>query len=128
MKIRLLSLLATIALATHIQARTWTSADGAKTFKANYISHTEDSVAVMKGLKKMNFKISLLSEADRDWLDQQQTSSNNAKTDKEPTNESFGTFGDDIKSDLVIFSGKRYKKHKLVSAPDYYLIYFTASW
>ena len=128
MKIKLISLLATIVLAAHIQARTWTSADGSKTFKANYISHTEDSVAVMKGLKKMNFKISLLSEADRDWLDQQQASSNIAKTDTEPANESFGTFGDNIKSDLVIFSGKRYRKHKLETAPDYYLIYFTASW
>ena len=129
MKIKLTSLLATIALVAHVQARTWTSADGSKTFKADYISHTENSVVVMKGLKRMNFKTSLLSEADRDWLKEQgQKSSLEPDEKAEPTADELGEFGNNIKNDLVIFEGKRYSKHKLESAPDYYLIYFTASW
>ena len=130
MKISILHLLlaSVLTLPLHVQARTWTSADGSKTFKGDYIKHTEETITVMKGLQKVSFKLTLLSEADREWLRQKDLQSKEPAEAAEPTEDELGKFGKSISRKLVMFSGKKYGKYKLESAPDYYLIYFTASW
>ncbi len=49
------------------QARTWTSADGSKTFEGDLVSCDDNSVTVRRGIKQMTFKLALLSEEDQKW-------------------------------------------------------------
>ena len=109
-------------------ARTWTSADGSKSFEAEYIRHNEETVTIMRGLKMVSFKLSLLSEADREWLRQKEVQKTQPAEAPEASKDQLGKFGNSISRKLVMFSGKRYSRYKLESAPDYYLLYFSASW
>ncbi len=109
-----------------LHARTWTSAEGNKTFKGDYVSHTDEFVTVTKGFKKVRFKISMLSEADRKWLDEKK-----AEASKEPepkSNDELGKIGEKIADKLSVLDGDKFKDHTLSGKPEYYLIYFTASW
>lgn len=109
-------------------ARTWTSADGSKSFEAECIRHNEETVTIMRGLKMVSFKLSLLSEADREWLTQKEAKKAKPIEVGEASKDQLGKFGNSISRKLVIFSGKKYSRHKLETAPDYYLLYFSASW
>ena len=112
---------------TAAQARDWTSSDGAKTFPAEFISYntTTKTVTVMKGLKKVSFKASMLSEADQTWLTEQATKEKSTKTSS-----AENIIGKKInKGILTKLSGKRFKRCTLEDPmPEYYLIHFSASW
>ncbi|MEO1857199.1 MAG: hypothetical protein ABGY95_07540 [Rubritalea sp.] len=122
-------------LSLSAQARTWTSADGAKTFEGEYKSFDQETreVTVLKKYKKLKFKMDMLSEADRDWV--------NAKVEEAAAAEaaaSAPTVEEQIASQvvgstlndktLVRLEGKSFKKAQMEKVPEYYLLYFTASW
>lgn len=115
-----------LLLVGSVQARTWTSADGSKTFKADFKSLKGDQVTVMKNYSARSFDISILSEEDQQWIkaevERQKQKKEEAKKSK------LGLFGQNIKGKLEILNGKRYKKHSLEKEPKYYVLYYTASW
>ena len=72
MKPYLFSLILGIGLLLPVaDARTWTSSDGAKTFKAELQSYDEESgIVVVQKIngKKLTFKLSILSEQDIEYI------------------------------------------------------------
>ena len=126
MKKTLTFTLATSLIAGSLQARTWTSAEGGKTFNGDYVSHTEEFVTVYRGLKKVRFKISLLSEADRKWLEEKQKESEEKAKEKEVVE--AGKITEKLAGNMVKLSEKKYEDYTAEKEPEYYLIYFTASW
>lgn len=127
MKKTILTTLAAIVCLGSIHARTWTSADGSKTFNAKYVSHTDEYVTVAKGLKESKFKISLLSEADREWLAAKaQKASSTSSTSKDALD--LGSIGNGLKGNMVMLKDGKYKDYAAESAPEYYIVYYTASW
>ena len=67
MKRTILTTIASLMLTGLGQARTWTSADGSKTFEGDLVSCDDNSVTVRRGIKQMTFKLALLSEEDQKW-------------------------------------------------------------
>ena len=126
MKKTLTLAIAAAIITSGVQARTWTSSDGTKTFQGTYVSQKEGYVIVTRGFKDMRFKISLLSEADQQWLKEKQAE--DAQKKSETSNQSFGKIGTQLNRSLSQFDGTQYNSTKLTKAPQYYLVYFTASW
>lgn len=121
--------LAAAAMLATAHARTWTSADGTKTFDGAYISSTETSVTVRKSGREVSFKLDLLSEADRTWIKEE--AARRAKEDKAETGR--GTIGDQkigkkLRGKTVRLIGKKFTKEDTAKVPQYYLLYFSASW
>jgi len=53
------------------ETRTWTSADGAKSFEASFVGVEEDQVTIEKGGRRLTFLLSKLSTADVQWVRQE---------------------------------------------------------
>lgn len=123
MKKTILTGLSILSCAGLLSARTWTSSDGEKTFEAEYVSHNDSEVTVMKGSKKLTFKLELLSETDQTWTKEQVVAAGEEATDSE-----LESITDTLNKYLVKFDGRRYKSHKIEKEPEYYLVYFAASW
>lgn len=120
-----LALASTLVLGS-LYARTWTSSDGNKTFTGDYVSHTDTTVTVRKSGKLKTFKQSLLSEDDRKWISEQKPEekpSEDAAASNDP-----GKIGKKLKGKLTKFDGKKYARTELAKTPEYYLVYFSASW
>jgi len=109
-------------------ARTWTSSDGSKTFEGDFVRGNAESVTVKKGGKNMTFKLSLLSEADQNWTKEAIAKIAQEEAEKsaaeEFTNSAFGKFLAKTKK----FDGRKYKKAPLETVPEYFLLYYSASW
>ena len=69
MKKALLILMGTV-LWSLAEVRTWTTADGGKTIKAEFVKSSDGKVTIRRSKDRKVFTISLdtLSEADRDWV------------------------------------------------------------
>lgn len=113
-------------------ARTWTSADGTKTFEGDFVSGDSESVTVKKNGKKTTFKLSLLSEADQTWTKETIEKTATAEADAAADAEFAKGFA---KSDLgkflkktKKFDGRKYKTASLETVPEYFLFYYSASW
>lgn len=97
------------------------------------LSETAKTVTVlMEGGKIRTFAISLLSEADRNFLKKEGHKILLAASDGEGTG---GTLqGQKIGNNLTkpgILSkveGTSFAEHQLTKSPDYYIVYFSASW
>ena len=130
-----------IALAgTPALARTWTSADGTKTFEGDFRSFDAASGKVSVNLPNGTttvFTADKLSEADRQWLKDQPAPSADAKTGAASGAAAGGDvagklaaqkIGSKLAKTLVKLSGRSYKRYQLEKAPEYYIAYFSASW
>jgi hypothetical protein len=117
------------------QARTWTSADGLKTFEGEYKSFNQETkeVTVVRKYKKLKFAMNMLSEADREWVN------SNAKEEAAKKAAASGPSVEDQlaaqtvgaklnEKTLVRLDGKRFKKAHIEKVPEYYLLYYSASW
>ncbi len=124
--ILLILILSSPCLLGDLHTRTWTSADGDQTFTGDYISHTEDKVTVRKNGKIRTIPQSLLSQADITWLSTQNTKKQ-PPSDTTPAPD-LGKIGEKIKGKLTLFNGKRYARYTMTKTPEYYLLYFSASW
>lgn len=114
------------------QARTWTSADGSKTFEADFKSYNAESkkLTVLRAGRSSTFKLDILSEADREWVEkrlEELAAEDEAKA-------TVGSIDDQIigkklkKGVLSKLEGKRFKSKELETVPEYYIVYFSASW
>ena len=63
-----------LGLAAQAEVREWTTADGAKTLKADYVSSAGGEVTIRRQRDRKEFTLSLekLSEADREWVKQKE--------------------------------------------------------
>ncbi|MGJ8726453.1 MAG: hypothetical protein ACSHYB_18035 [Roseibacillus sp.] len=118
-------LLASLAWAP---ARTWTSSDGAKTFEGDLREFDDASgkVTVLVNGKQLVFTKDKLSEDDQSFLAEWK-----AEADKPDATEVLEsqTIGKEL-TDKVLsrLDGKKFKKASMEKAPEYYLLYFSASW
>ena len=115
-------------LAGSSYARTWTSSDGAKTFEGDFVSADADTVTVSKNGRNLTFKLALLSEADQEWTKEAVKAAAaeeaNAAAAEEFPKSDLGKFLKDIQK----FDGKKYQKTALEGAPEYFVLYYSASW
>jgi len=87
LKWTLTSVAGLLMLSSPLSARTWTSADGSKTFDGELVAYDEDSGAVKVELangKELNFKQEILSEADIAFLKEMGTIKPEPKATKAP--------------------------------------------
>lgn len=109
------------------QSRTWTSADGSKTFEGDFISANDTTVTVKRGIKQMTFKLSLLSEEDQKWAKAENQRIATAAANQIAAEEfSKSKFGKAFRK-LQKFDDTKFAKHQLEEAPKYFLLYFAAS-
>ena len=115
-----------------VHARTWTSADGSKTFEGEYKSFNQETneVNVIRQYKKLKFSLDVLSKADREWVKVKdaaaEATANVPSVEEQLAAQKVGAKLN--KKTLVRLDGKRFKKAELEKVPEYYLLYFTASW
>lgn len=125
----LLLLITSIGLGV-CSARTWTSADGKKTFEADFRSFnpTTGEVAVVKNGQMLKFKKEMLSEADIKFVTEFKKESGSPAELVEAKLAEQAVGAKLVKTDLHRLDGKRFKKTTMEAAPEYYLLYFSASW
>ncbi|MDA7498056.1 hypothetical protein OAP08_00725 [Akkermansiaceae bacterium] len=128
MKKTILTTIASLMLTGIGQARTWTSADGSKTFEGDLVSCDDNSVTVRRGIKQMTFKLALLSEEDQKWAKEEGAKITAAEENKEEAAQFMdGDFGKALKK-LQKLDGEAFVDYELEDAPKYFLLYFSASW
>lgn len=109
-------------------ARTWTSADGSKTFEGDLVSCDDNSMTVRRGIKQMTFKLALLSEKDQKWAKEEGAKIAAAEESKEKAAQFMdGDFGKALKK-LQKLDGEAFVDYGLEATPKYFLLYFSASW
>ena len=127
--------LAVVLLSLSVQARTWTSVDGLKTFEAEYKSYNQEAneVTVLRKYKKLKFSMDVLSQVDRDWVNVKveqavlaEVAANAPGIEDQLAAQPVGAKLNN--RTLVRLDGKRFKKAEMEKVPEYYLLYYTASW
>jgi len=108
-------------LGTSAYSRTWTSSDGAKTFEGELKSYDADSgiVTVLVNGRPLAFPKDKLSAADIAFIDESASSSEAASS---VMSEKMS------KVKLHLLDGKRFKKAELTKSPEFYVLYYSASW
>ena len=112
------------------RARTWKSSDGTKTFEGTLRSYDKNTgtVKVINARGQLlTFNQSVLSGEDREFLLAESLKSSGPA---DPTAELEKTkVGKQVAgAKLKLVDGKRFKSAKLDKAPEYYILYFSASW
>jgi len=128
MKKSLILASAVALLAATAPARTWTSADGSKTFDGELRSYnaTTGTVTVLVNGRVMTFTQDKLSAGDIAYLENWEKEKN-ALSPAEMAAESV--VGQKVtKAKLHRLDGKRYRRAELDKAPEYYILYYSASW
>jgi hypothetical protein len=116
-----------------LYARTWKSADGTKSFEGTLRSYDKNrgtvSVVTNEG-KLLNFNQSFLSGEDREFLVSQEAAKSTPAQPADFTAElektKVGKQVSDAKLKLV--EKKGFASAKLAKAPEFYILYFSASW
>jgi hypothetical protein len=128
-----LLVLAGLATSARAEVRKWTSAaDASKTFEGEYVESTGDNVTIKrKDGKVLKFDKSKLSQEDRDFIDKQaaeKAKEAEGKAAADKVKESPMAVA--LKNKLQKLDGKKFKKFDLLAekAPEYYLLYWGASW
>ena len=116
-------------------ARTWTSGDGSKTFEGELRALSERAKTVtvlMEGGKLRTFKISLLSEEDRNFLRKEGHKIILAASAGKGADNTLQEqkIGKNLAKEGILskLEGESFVGHKLTKTPDYYIVYFSASW
>ncbi len=109
-------------------ARTWTSVDGSKTFQGDLKSYDPDTgkVTVILNGRQTIFTQDKLSEEDRDFLRQWKEEADKPSLEDLLKAQKVGS--QLTPKVLTRLDGKKLKKASMVKAPEYYLLYFSASW
>lgn len=114
-----------------LEARTWTSSDGTKTFKGDIRRYDEGSgkVTVLKGFREVSFRDEVLSDEDRKWLldwANKQEVSESSDVDGDLDKQKIGSkLTGGVLSKL---DGGKFVDYEMATAPDYYVVYYSASW
>ncbi len=126
-------------LSTKLCARMWSNSDKSKTFRGTYQNYDADSkkvtIARSNG-RKTTFKIDMLSQADKDWIATKAKEEEEKKKaeEKEKAKANIGDtleeqpIAKNIYKNLTQLKGSKLKKAEFQFIPEYYLLYFSASW
>ncbi|MEM9079095.1 MAG: hypothetical protein AAGC74_00195 [Verrucomicrobiota bacterium] len=117
-----------LSLSLFSSARTWTSADGEKTFEGELQEYDPEAktVTVLTNGRSLSFDESKLSEEDITFVQEWHAEKNKPKAEEVLAAQKVGaklTYRVVSKLD-----GDQFKKYTLEEAPEYYLLYFSASW
>lgn len=119
-----LAVLAVLGTAT---ARTWTSADGSKTFEGEFLGSDGTSVTVLKKGKKVTFFLNILSEADRQWVEEELKKPVEVEASKSESIEDQ-KIGKKLQGKTVRLVDKKFVAQDTPKVPQYYFVYYSASW
>lgn len=113
-----------------LSARTWTSADGTKTFVGEFKSYDEDTkkvTVIMRSGKTVTFDEAKLSEADRTFVIEQAKAANAPNLAEALQDQKIGA---SLSKDGVLqkLQDGKYQDAELEKVPEHYVIYFGASW
>ena len=105
-----------------LSGRTWTSADGGKTFEGEFQSFDADTnkVTVTKNGRPMTFSIDIISENDQAWVKQQPSKQEIADFEESELGKSL--------TKAKIMEDNQYVDFSYEKPPKYFLLYYTASW
>jgi hypothetical protein len=122
----LIVLTVTFLLAGGVQARTWTSSDGAKTFEGTLRSYNAETgqVTVVVNGRPLSFDKDKLSADDIKFLEEEAA----APVDLAEEASKTVVGAQIVKAKLNRLDGERYKKAELAKVPEYYILYYSASW
>ena len=127
----LLALLCAVSLSA-ATARTWTSANGDKTFEGEFVSLAKGLLTVRKtNGRETTFKVTLLSEEDQKFAAEQAAKlARKAKEKKAAEAAANAAVPKELSGNLVKLKGKRLSKIAAEDQkmPQYYFVYFAASW
>ncbi|MEM1440920.1 MAG: hypothetical protein AAGF67_01170 [Verrucomicrobiota bacterium] len=128
MKTSILCAVLGVLLTCSAQARTWTSADGSRTFEGTLRSYDQDTgeVTVIVNGRPMTFTKDKLSADDVAFLEAETEKMN--EVDPEEALASSPVGSKVAKAKLHRLDGKRYSKAELEVVPEYYFLYYSASW
>lgn len=109
--------------------RTWTSTDGTKTFEGDFESYDEETnkVTVTTQGRSMTFSISIISEKDQDWVKAQPSKQDLAAEAEAAEAFENSELGKSL-AKAKILEGNKYVDFAYDSPPQYFILYFTASW
>ncbi len=113
------------------QSRTWTSADGSRTFEGKFRSFDETSgeAEVLINGQSVKFSIDLLSAADAEYirgLAKKEDVLDPSQVKEAVEQTALGA--QILKAKPLRFDGRRYRRADLVKVPEYYVLYYAASW
>lgn len=129
MKTKLLLALTAASLAVPVHARTWTSADGSKTFDGEYVTSTDTTVTVTIRGHQRTFKLDLLSADDKKWITtEKQRLEKETKQTPAQGSLSDQKIGQKLIGNTVRLVKSTFVRQDTQKVPDYYLLYFSASW
>ena len=114
-----------------LPARTWTSADGSRSFegklKAYDAAAGKVSVTVRNG-RTLTFSIDKLSEADRKFLAEEASRLDGTAENKAAMEEFARTDIGKAFTMMQVLEGDAFIPHEFKSLPDYFILYYSASW
>lgn len=111
-------------------ARSWTIADGTKTIYGKFMSYDQDTgvVTILEGARKLSFDFDELSEANQKWLKDLaiKEEAEAVAIFEELDNQVIGS---KIKKGVLSkLEGDHFFDFTMSNAPDYYVVYYSASW
>jgi len=122
-----LTITAALVLGAAAESRTWTSADGAKTFEGTlhgYIESTGEVTVLYPNGTARTFKIDLLSAEDREWV-----KANAGKTGQRAAGvANDSVVGKTARGKLHILKDGKFEIQDSAKSPKAYLLMFSASW
>ena len=114
-----------------LPARTWTSADGTKTFEGKLQSYDaaegKVSVTVRNG-RILTFSADKLSEADRTFLTEEAARRGGTTQNRAAMEEFSLTDIGKAFTKMEILEGDAFTPHEFESVPEYFILYYSASW
>ncbi|MEZ5301122.1 MAG: thioredoxin-like domain-containing protein [Verrucomicrobiales bacterium] len=129
MKKLLLPIIVGAALCAAGFARTWTSADGSNTFEGEFVSAADGKVTVLRNGREVTFKEELLSEEDREFIKAELAAKDEEAAAKKAAEEAKSApVPSALDGKLMKLDGKSLKAFEPAGVPEYYLVYFSASW
>ena len=117
-----------------LTARTWTSADGKKTFKGELkaLDKAAGKITVLLSTgKTVSFSTELLSDADKEFIRENEAAIEKVGGEAEAEDAlNEQKIGKGLAKEGVLskLAGEKFAGHKLEKAPEYYIVYFSASW
>jgi len=111
-------------------ARSWTNADGTKTVYGKFKSYDEETgvVTIIEGDRKLLFDFGKLSDANQKWL-RNQALKGKAEALEVLEELDKQVIGSKIKKGVLTkLDGDDFFDYTMSSVPDYYVVYYSASW
>ncbi len=113
--------------------RTWTTADGASSFEGAFRSFNYDTqlMQIVADGEVLDFPVNLLSEADLNYI-------RSLLPPPRPREKSPEAILEEVESSALgaqiqkakpyRFDGRRYRRTEFQKTPDFYILYYAASW